>query len=192
MLTFDLLGPAWTERADRRRSRCAVAGAPAPTSPVAGPHRPRDANLAFATVLESSSRLRFSTPRFLSQPNIPMASPHSPHPLPPHRAHTPPVTAPSLLHTFFHLLTLSRPVEGCEGCPALAGVRKLGLDDPSAGRPDLHCNFGDRSIQASRAATARSASPSCRPYRRHCSAPASRQAQSPLIRREVRSVFNNA
>ena len=26
---------------------------------------------------------------------------------------------------------LSRPVEDCEGCPALAGVRNLGLDDPS-------------------------------------------------------------
>jgi hypothetical protein len=42
---------------------------------------------------------------------------------------------------------MSRPVEDCEGCPALAGVRKLGLDDPSSGRPDLHCNFGDLSIQ---------------------------------------------
>ena len=39
---------------------------------------------------------------------------------------------------------MSRPVEDCDGCPALAGVRNLGLDDPSAGRPDLHCNFGDR------------------------------------------------
>ena len=37
---------------------------------------------------------------------------------------------------------LSRPSEDCEGCPALAGVRNLGLDDPSAGRPVLHCNFG--------------------------------------------------
>ena len=37
---------------------------------------------------------------------------------------------------------LSRPVEHCEGCPALAGVRKLGLDDPSPDRPVLHCNFG--------------------------------------------------
>jgi hypothetical protein len=70
---------------------CAVADAPIPipTSPVAGPHRPRDASLALATVLNSSCRLRFSTPRFFSHPNIPMASPHSPHPLPPHRAHTP-------------------------------------------------------------------------------------------------------
>ena len=52
---------------------------------------------------------------------------------------------------------LSRPVEDCEGCPALAGVRNLGLDDPSAGRPDSHCNFGDRSIRACRAAAARRA-----------------------------------
>ena len=68
-------------------------GAPVPASPVAGPqHRPRGgADLAVAiAVLQSSCRLRFSPPRFLSPPNIPMASPHSPHPLPPHRAHTPP------------------------------------------------------------------------------------------------------
>ena len=39
-----------------------------------------DANLAFAiTVLKSWCRLRFSTPRRLSQPNIPMASPTSSH-----------------------------------------------------------------------------------------------------------------
>jgi hypothetical protein len=42
---------------------------------------------------------------------------------------------------------VSRPVEDCEECPALAGVRNLGLDDPSADRPIKHCNFGDRSIQ---------------------------------------------
>jgi hypothetical protein len=40
---------------------------------------------------------------------------------------------------------LSRPVKDCEGCPALAVVRNLSLDDPSADRPDSHCNFGDRS-----------------------------------------------
>jgi hypothetical protein len=28
---------------------------------------------------------------------------------------------------------LSRPLENCEGCSVLAGVRNLGLDDPSAG-----------------------------------------------------------
>ena len=28
---------------------------------------------------------------------------------------------------------LSRPLENCAGCPVLAGVRNLGLDDPSAG-----------------------------------------------------------
>ena len=39
---------------------------------------------------------------------------------------------------------MSRPVEGCAKCPALAGVRNLGLDDPSPGRPDSPCNFGDR------------------------------------------------
>ena len=35
--------------------------------------------------------------------------------------------------------------------PRLLG-RNLNLDDPSAARPDLHCNFGDRSIRACRAA----------------------------------------
>jgi len=47
---------------------------------------------------------------------------------------------------------LSRPVEDCDGYPALAGTRNSALDDPSAGRPDWHCNFGDRSIRACRAA----------------------------------------
>jgi len=55
---------------------------------------------------------------------------------------------------------LSRPVEDCDGCPALAGVRNLCLDDPSAGRPDWHCKFGDRRIRACRAAAACSVSPS--------------------------------
>ena len=63
----------------------------------------------------------------------------APAPSPPHRCRT-------------NQPALSRPVEDCEGCPALAGVRNLGLDDPSAGRPDSHCNFGDRSIRACRAA----------------------------------------
>ena len=48
---------------------------------------------------------------------------------------------------FIIIILLSRPVEDCEECPALAGVRNLGLDDPSADRPIKHCNFGDRSIQ---------------------------------------------
>src|SRR6478609_11543302 len=52
---------------------------------------------------------------------------------------------------------VSRPLEDCEGCPALAGVRNLRLDDPSADCSDLHCNFGVRSIWARRAAAARTA-----------------------------------
>ena len=48
-------------------------------------------------------------------------------------------------------------IEDCEGCPALAGVRNLGLDDPSAGCSDSHRNFGVRSIWARRAAAARRA-----------------------------------
>ena len=43
--------------------------------------------------------------------------------------------------------SLSRPVGDCKGCRALAGVRNVGLDDPRAGRPDSHCNFGDRRIR---------------------------------------------
>ena len=85
------------------------------------------------TVHKSSYRLRFPTPQIPSQPKLPVDSPHSPHPPPPHRAHTPP--KPS---------HLSRPVEDCEGSPGLVGVRNLGLDDPSPGRPDSPCNFGDR------------------------------------------------
>src|SRR6185312_6179448 len=43
---------------------------------------------------------------------------------------------PSHSHTLpLHLTQtqLSRPLENCEGYPVLAGVRNLGLDDPSAG-----------------------------------------------------------
>jgi hypothetical protein len=45
-----------------------------------------------------------------------------------------------------------------------ACMRDLGLDDPSPGRPDLHCNFGDRSIRARRATAARRAL-GCEPQR---------------------------
>ena len=79
MLPFDVLCPAWAERADRRPNRLQ-------DRTVLG-----DENLAFATtVVKSSRRLQLSNSQIPSQPNIPMASPHSPHPLPPHRAHTPP------------------------------------------------------------------------------------------------------
>ncbi len=50
----------------------------------------------------------------------------------------------------------SRPLENCEGCSVLAGVRNLGLDDPSAGCSDLHCNFGVRSRVASSGCNAQS------------------------------------
>ena len=43
---------------------------------------------------------------------------------------------------------LSRPLEDCEGCPVLAGVRNLGLDESQRGCSDLHCNFGVRSSRA--------------------------------------------
>jgi hypothetical protein len=54
-------------------------------------------------------------------------------------------------HTHPPTQLLSRPVEDCDGSPGLAGIRHLGLDDPSASRPDLHCNFGGRSIRVCRA-----------------------------------------
>ena len=34
------------------------------------------------------------------------------------------------------------------GCSALAGVRNLGLNDPSPDRPDSHCNFGGVTLGA--------------------------------------------
>ena len=49
---------------------------------------------------------------------------------------------PSPRHRLTARSSVSRPSEDCEGCPALAGVRNLGLDDPSPDRPVLHCNFG--------------------------------------------------
>jgi hypothetical protein len=45
---------------------------------------------------------------------------------------------------------LSRPVEDCDRCLALAGVRHLRLDDPRAIRPDLPCDFGAASHSARR------------------------------------------
>jgi hypothetical protein len=69
--------------------------------------------------------------------------------------------------------SMSRPLEDCEGCPALAGVRNLNLDDPSAGCSDLHCNFGVRSICARRAAAARRAGS----LRRGCTGRTVRRAQ---------------
>jgi hypothetical protein len=96
------------------------------TSPASVPHHPAATQTWLArSILKSSCRLGFSTPRFLSHPNIPMASPHSPI----QRRHTVPT------HLRNRPITMSRPVEDCEECPALAGVRNLGLDDPSADRP---------------------------------------------------------
>ena len=89
-VTCDFLCPAWAERADRRPSRCTVAGAPAPTSPVAGPQRP--ATQGWRSPSPSSNHRAASgslLPDSFSQPNIPMASPHSPNPLPPHLRNRP-------------------------------------------------------------------------------------------------------
>jgi hypothetical protein len=45
---------------------------------------------------------------------------------------------------------LSRPVEDCDRCLALAGVRHLRLVDRRAIRPDLPCDFGAASHSARR------------------------------------------
>ena len=73
------------------------------------------------------------------------------------KSHDPPASPP-----------LSRPLEDCEGCPALAGVRNLGLDDPSAGCSDSHCNSGVGSRVASSGCNAQSRVPQAgvdRPHR---------------------------
>ena len=62
---------------------------------------------------------------------------------------------------------LSRPVEDCAECPALARIRKLGLDDPYAGCSDLHCNFGVRSRVASSGCSAQSRVSPAGVYRPH-------------------------
>src|SRR4029079_15908810 len=43
---------------------------------------------------------------------------------------------------------LCRPLGDCEGCPVLAGVRNLGLDESQRGCSDVHCKFGVRSSRA--------------------------------------------
>jgi hypothetical protein len=90
----------------------------------------------------------FPNPRAVSGSLLPESFPnrillwiHHIHPI---RCHH---IAPTHLQNRPPSSSLSRPVEDCEECPALAGVRNLGLDDPSADRPIKHCNFGDRSIQ---------------------------------------------
>jgi hypothetical protein len=65
---------------------------------------------------------------------------------------------------------LSRPLEDCEGCPVLAGVRNLGLDESQRRCSDLHCNFGVRSSRAaSSGCSAQSRVPQAGVYRPNCS-----------------------
>ena len=65
---------------------------------------------------------------------------------------------------------MSRPLEDCEGCPVLAGVRNLGLDDPSAGVQIYVANFGVRSSRAaSSGCSAQSRVPQAGVYRPNCS-----------------------
>ena len=132
MLTFDLLCPAWAERADRRPTHvpgCRAAPSPRRRRPGGRHHR---------------SQILVPPPVLYSQIPFPTEYPDGFTTFTPSIATTPcphtSVTAPPS--------PLSRPLEDCEGCPVLAGVRNLGLDDPSAGRSDLHCNFGVRSSRA--------------------------------------------
>ena len=168
--TFHVLYPAWAQRADRRPNRCAVTGAPVPTSPRSC--KPGD------------GQTPFSNPRAATGSLLPDSFPsrifrwlHHIHPI--HRHHTAPTHLQNPSHPSSSSL-LSRPVEHCEGCPPLAGARNRGLDDPRAVRPDSHCNFGDRSIRACRAtaATQRKSRKRAVPAPRHCSAPTSRPGQS--------------
>ena len=97
MLTFDVLCPASAEGADRRPTRCA-------RGRRTGSYGPRLQDRTDPTAAQTSrsppslSNRRTAPagfpPRFIFQPNIPMASPHSRHPLPPHGVHTS-VTAPA-------------------------------------------------------------------------------------------------
>jgi hypothetical protein len=108
-------------------------------SPVAGPHRrPRRREPG---VRHHRSQILMPPPVLYSQIPFPTEYPDGFTTFTPSIATTPcpytSITAP-----------LSRPVKDCEGCPALAGVRNVGLDDPRARRPDSHCDFGDRRIRA--------------------------------------------
>ena len=139
MLTFDVLCPAWAERADRRPNRCAVActgrTVPAATHTWRRPAPFSNPCAASGSLLPDSFPNRIS--RWL----------HHIHPI--HRHHTVPT----------HLRNrpiMSRPVEDCEGCPALAGVRNLSLDDPSAGCSD-HIAISATAAGSRRAAATRRA-----------------------------------
>jgi len=83
-----------------------------------------------------------------------------------------PANYPELRNLHPNRTSLSRPVEDCDGCPALARIRSLGLDDPSADRPDLLCKFGDRRIRAGLAAAA---CPICHPLTRRADATSHRR-----------------
>ena len=169
-VTFDVLCPAWAERADRRPSRRTGSHVPRlqcravpPRKPGVGHHR---------------SQVLVPPPVLYSQIPFPTEYPDG------FTTFTPSIATTPCPHTSKTVPSppplLSRPVEDCEGCPPLAGARNLGLDDPRAVRPDSHCNFGDRSIRACRAtaATQRKSRKRAVPAPRHCSAPTSRPGQS--------------
>ena len=134
----------WAERADRRPNRLQGRTTPSPRQRKPGDGLAPSQILVPPPVLHSQIRFPPEYPDGFTTFTPSIATAPCPHTS---------VTAPP------SSLLLSRPVEDCEGCPTLAGVRNLGLDDPSAGRPGLHCNFGDRRIRAGRAAAARSARP---------------------------------
>jgi len=92
-------------------------------------------------------RTPFSNPRAATGSLLPDSFPsrifrwlHHIHPI--HRHHTAPTHLQNRpITTTSPPPPLSFPVKDCEGCPARAGVRTLEADDPSGGRPALHCNF---------------------------------------------------
>ena len=113
--------PRVGKRADRRWEPCPrLRSAPSPRRCKPGGRHHRCQILVPPPVLYS---------QIPSQPNIPMASPHSPHP-----ATTPcPHTSVTAHHPIHHHPPppLSRRVEDCDGRAALAGVRNLGWTIPA-------------------------------------------------------------
>ena len=147
--------PGAARRTRHRRRRSRTPGPPATPTRPRGPH----SGSARESSLPAGPAPRLQNPQPMSELR------NHPRKLTPNSA--------TFTRTGHPPATMSRPVEDCEGCPALAGVRNLGLDDPSAGRPDSHCNSGDRRIRACRAAAALSQFPQAGPgpYGRNCSAP---------------------
>jgi hypothetical protein len=138
MLTFDVLCPGWAERADRRSNRCT------------GSHVPR---LRAGPIRAAAQTWR--RPGTVPQILMPPPDLYSQIPFPTEYSDgfttfTPSIATRPCPHTSVTGPShhLSRPLEDCEGCPVLAGVRNLGLDESQRRCSDLHCSFGVRSSRA--------------------------------------------